>query len=471
MEMQFDEMITALTVYALGVTSESIPEPVIHAHTRNTLDAMGCGLLGFEGDPCVRARRIAATGSSKVGASVIGLPERSTPEYATFANSTIFRYVDMNDTYHSPGGCHPSDMIPAFLALGEARHVSGMDVLRATYIAYEVAIGLGDVVPLRDYGWDYGTWIELAVVAGASSLIGLDPTATANAIAMAITPNMPMSVARAGQLSNWKGCASAYAAMSGVFATRLAAEGMTGPPQAFAGPKGFFEQTTIHPFRPDRLGEPKDGKSAVERTSLKLYPSDYETQTPISIFSQLHFEGIRPADIVSIHIATYHLAWHLVGGGQNDQDEKWDPKSRETADHSLAYVAAVALSDGTINLNSFTSERVADPMLRPLMAKITVTPDEELTAAFDRDGTPGYRVTLTTKNGKDHEIDVTYPHGHQLDPLTDDEVRGKFLANATPRLGLLEATELMDTVLGLPTMADVNTLTDLFRASVQLSTD
>ena len=120
--------------------------------------------------------------------------ERTTPEYATFANAVMVRYLDMNDTYPGEGGGHPSDMLAAFIACGETCAASGMDVVRAMHVAYEVFGSLGDVVPLRRFGWDPGTFLQVGVAAGVSNLLNLDDAATANAIAIAITPNMPMSV-------------------------------------------------------------------------------------------------------------------------------------------------------------------------------------------------------------------------------------------------------------------------------------
>src|SRR5260221_9679533 len=141
---------------------------------------------------------MAATGSSTHGASVIGLPETTTPEYATFANAAMVRYLDLNDTFHAIGGAHPSDFIPAILAVAEPRHASGRDLVVATYTAYEVLAALAVTTPLRDLGWDYGAFLEIAAAAGAAKVLGLSVAEIANAVSIAITPNLPLGVARSG---------------------------------------------------------------------------------------------------------------------------------------------------------------------------------------------------------------------------------------------------------------------------------
>jgi 2-methylcitrate dehydratase len=457
----FDDVTTELAVYAASFSSASLSSAATHAVVRCMLDAIGCALAGFAAEPSIRARRIAATGSSEIGASVIGLRDLTTPEYAAFANAVMVRYLDMNDTYPGEGGGHASDMMPALLALAESRHASGLDVLRAMHVAYEVFGSLADVVPLRDHGWDPGTFLQLGATAGVCNLLGFDAVRTANALSMVITPNMPMSVARSGELSNWKGCATPYATMGAVFAARLAGEGMTGPGRPFAGNKGFFEQVGCGPFRPNAVGEPKNGAWAAQRVSFKQFPCDFEIQIPAVVFAGLHVEGVRPEDITSVDIFTYHLAWHINGGGDGDHGPKWNPQVRETADHSIPYVIAVALTDGTVTPESFTPERIHDPALRPLMAKISVRPDEKLTRNWVN--APAYDITIGTSGGGRRHFHIDRPHGHASDPLTDQEVEAKFTQNARRLVDHSSAHDLCDLLWRLPELEDINTLTHLLR--------
>lgn len=172
--------------YAVGLRAEPPPPAAIRAVTRHLIDSIACALGALAAPPVGVARRIAATARSDFGASVIGSPARTTPEYAAFANTVMVRYLDYNDT--GIGG-HPSDMIPAVL---------------------------GGVV-------------------GAGMILDLDLAAMANAISLAITPNIPMRVTRTGELSDWKGCATAHCALSAVLAARWPERGRIDRPEVLSG--------------------------------------------------------------------------------------------------------------------------------------------------------------------------------------------------------------------------------------------
>ena len=459
--MTFDAPTSAIAGYAAGLDSAQIPEASSRAMRSRLVDALGCALGALDAPPCIAARSIAATARAHPGASVIGLAAPSTPELAAFANGCLIRYLDFNDTYHTEGGGHPSDMAGAVLAAAEISGRSGPEVLAGLHVAYEVFAALADAVPMRDHGWDYGAFLAIATAAGTGRMLGLDAERLSNAVSLAVTPNMPLFVTRTGELSNWKGCASSYAAMAALFAARLAAAGVTGPPKPFEGKFGMWEQAT-GPFDLEGLGAPVNGLSAVERTSCKLNPSDFETQIPAEVFGGLHADGVRPDDIEAIDVSTYYVAWDLIGGGQGDHDEKWDPKRRETADHSLPYVIAVALSDGRVTKASFAPERVSDPALRPLMARVTVAEDREITRTWTQK--PAYEFTVSLRDARTLKIRVDHPRGHFNRPLIDQDFDEKFLANSTAALAHDTARELLAMLRSIDELEDLSTLMATLRS-------
>ncbi len=458
----FDSPTSLIAGYAAGLDPARIPAPASSAMRSRLVDALGCALGALDAPPCVAARSLAAAATAEPGASVIGVAGPSTPELAAFANGCMVRYLDFNDTYHTEGGGHPSDMVGAVLAAAEISGRSGPEVLAALHVAYEVFAALADAVPMRDHGWDYGAFLAIATAAGTGRALGLDAERLANAVCMAVTPNMPLFVTRTGELSNWKGCASAYAAMAALFAARLAEAGVTGPPKPFEGKFGLWEQAT-GPFDLDGLGSPVNGLSAVERTSCKLNPSDFETQIPAEVFGGLHAEGVRPDDIEAIDVSTYYVAWDLIGGGQGDHDEKWDPKRRETADHSLPYVIAAALADGRVTKESFAPDRVADPTLRPLMARVTVVEDPEITRTWR--SKPAYEFAVSFRDGRSRRIRVDHPRGHFNRPLRDPDFDEKFLANSTASLDHDTAHELLAVLRGIDELEDLAALTGVLRSA------
>ena len=190
----------------------------------------------------------------------------------------------------------------------------------------------------------------------------------------------------------WKGCAFAFAARNGVFAALLAADGMTGPAPLFEGEMGFFQQVS-GPFDLPKLGGPDAGDWMLPKTSIKFVPAEYHSQSAIAAAFELRPQIGDPARIRSIEIATFRTAVEIIG----KDPEKWRPKTRETADHSLPYCTAVALVDGKISAEQFTPERLADPALLDLVARTSVVEDPQLTAGYPA-GMPN-RVTVTLDDG------------------------------------------------------------------------
>jgi 2-methylcitrate dehydratase len=329
----------------------------------------------------------------------------------------MVRYLDCNDTYVSKGSGHPSDMLGACLAVADAHRASGADTLLAIAASYEIFTALADVVALRDLGWDQGVFVVLGAAAGAARLMRLTADQTAHALAIAITANIPTRQTRAGELSMWKGCATAASARAGVFAALLAGKGMTGPAAAFEGRHGLWEQVT----RPFEIGALGGGGTpfGIERTNLKFFPSEYHSQAPLWIALELR-KKIRVEDIESIDVQTYYLAFSEIGS----EPEKWNPQTRETADHSLPYLLAIGLVDGFVSAESFSDARIRDPALRGLMQRIRVSENEAFTREFPSKLMT--RIEVTTRSGQRLVEMASYPKGHARNRMSDADIESKF---------------------------------------------
>ena len=167
--------------------------------------------------------------------------ETSTAESAAFVNTTMIRNLDFNDEY--PGG-HPSDCLGAFLAIAEAANADGKKLIESLVIAYELFIRLSDATGLRYKGWDQGFAVGIGVAAGVGHLLNFSRAQLAEAISIITVANVPMRNTRAGELSLWKGVATAFAARNGMFAALLAGEGMTGADKPFEGKHGLWDLIT-----------------------------------------------------------------------------------------------------------------------------------------------------------------------------------------------------------------------------------
>jgi 2-methylcitrate dehydratase len=418
--MLVDQVTDAIVEFEAQLRGVSLPDTTKHEVKRRLLDSLACGIGGMSGEPANITRLIAdAAPTSSTGATVLGSRSKTSPELAAFANTVMVRYLDYNDTYFSPGGGggHPSDLIPTALALGESTGSDGESVMRAIALAYEVWGGLAGAVRIRERGWDQGAFTVVASAVCAGHLLRLTRGQMANAVSLAICPNIPVRRTRAGALSMWKGCATAGASRNGVFAATLASLGMTGPPQPFSGEHGIFDQVT-GPFELD-LPEPAPGGYLIENSHLKSRPAEYNAQGPLDIIDQVRSEFALDR-IEAIDIETYWLTWSEIG----HEAEKWDPRTRETADHSLPYLVAVSLVDGGLNAMSFTPQRIADPMLRPLMQRIRIIEHEEFTTAFPRE--IKCRMTFRLRDGAVIVREIDHPFGHARNPMDDARLEQKY---------------------------------------------
>src|SRR5262245_41190047 len=311
-------------------------------------------------------------------------------------------------------------MIPGVLALAGGHKTNGRAVITAIAAAYEVFCRLADEIPLK--GWDQGMFAAIGATCGAGMILGLDRKAIANAISIAITTGVPLGVTRIGELSMWKGCATAAAVRTAVFAAELAAEGMTGPGHPFEGRDGLWQHLGIEPPKWEHFGD-RTKPFRITATSFKAYPSVIHTQGPIGLVLELRRQ-IGTAEIESVHMATYGEAIRRTA----TETEKWDPETRETADHSIPYLVAAALQDGAVTPATFASSRIKDPALRSLIKKLTVVEEPEFTRRYPAESCT--RIEVTTTDGRRVAAETSHPKGHYRNPLTDGEVDEKFRALA-----------------------------------------
>ena len=218
-----------LSDYACRLTYEDLSQEAVHQVKRTLVDSLGCAIGAFDSEPASIARRMASRVQGNPPARIFGTSQETSTDLAAFANTVLIRYLDCNDAYAARGTGHPSDMIPGVLAVAGGHRMDGRAVITAITAAYEVFCRLADEVSLK--GWDQGMFAAIGATCGTGMILGLDRKAMGNAISIAITTGVPLGVTRVGELSMWKGCATAAAVRTAVFAAELAAEGMTGPGQ------------------------------------------------------------------------------------------------------------------------------------------------------------------------------------------------------------------------------------------------
>jgi 2-methylcitrate dehydratase len=412
--------------YASHLQFADLPAAVVHEVKRRFIDSFATAAGAMDADAYAIAKRCAERVSSQPGASLLG-GGRSSIEWAAFVNGLLIRYLDYNDTYLSLEPAHPSDNLAVVISAGEALDCNGQEIILASVLAYEIQCRLCDAASLRKHGFDHVTYGAISSVLAACKLMKLDVTKTTHAVGLAGVCNTALRQTRAGELSMWKGCAFANAARNAVFAATLATEGLTGPAPIFEGEVGFMKLLT-GPFSVAPLGGGKQ-PFMITQTYIKFWPAEYHSQSAIDAALQLRPQVGDMSKIKAIDIHTFDAAVDIIG----KDPEKWRPKTRETADHSLPYCTAVALADGDVTLAQFEPSRFSDPALLDLVAKVKVHRDAELSKRYPA-GIPN-RLTVTLADGKQLVKEVEFPRGHARNPMTDAEVEAKFRRLAEPRFG------------------------------------
>ena len=436
-----DATLMRIGTYAATLKYSALSSAARSDTVRHIVDTVGCAIGGFDGPPCIAARKLAALEPNEHGATVYGQKGRATLAQAAFANGAMTRYLDFNDAYLTVSGGHISDMIPAILAAAESQNASGKDLILAVHIGYEVFGAICDTTRLRERGWDNSYLPGIGATAAIGRLFKMTPVQIANAVAMFVTSSVPLGVARTGELGNWKALAAAWSDMAAMSCARLAQLDVTGPPRAIEGHRGVWALVTGQ-FDISKLGKPVDGRTMIQRTAFKFCVTEYSAQAPAYTFLQLHKEGLRADQIKSIRIGSYFISTSEIG-----DRHKWDPQNKETADHSLVFIIAAILRDGKVTRDTYSQASILDPALRPMMNKISIYEDPALTAQFPKRIDNIIDIELTDGR-KIHKVTGFAP-GHPNNPFTDKQLKDKFHENCTNVVSPAKADHFFESFMAL----------------------
>ncbi len=417
--------------YACSLDYSDLNGESIGNMKRLIVDTVGCGIGAFDQMP-IRMAMKALKGSGRGNSTILGTGEKTNSWTAAFINGAMTRYFDYNDTYDAKEFSHPSDNIMPILAVAESEKRSGREALLGCLIAYELQARLADSANLWKKGWDHVIYGLVSVSAASSRMMGLSADTTEQAINIALNSHLVMRQLRAGELSMWKAFAFSNAARNAIFSAVLAKEGMTGPSPVFEGEMGFFNQVSGRfTLNASDFG---GGKKAfrINKNLMKYYPA--ETRAQAAIFAALELRSrIGPIDGISkVEIGAGEATVKVIGSGK----EKWNPQTKETADHSIPYIVAAALMDGKVDINTFKKRRFTDRKTISFMKKISVKEVQRYTALFNSGGTVNAAVvSILLKNGEKLSKEVIYPKGHWKNPMADEEIEDKFRRLAIGKLG------------------------------------
>jgi len=456
-----DRIVDYLSSYTLSLEFDDIPKEVVHKAKQLWIDTLACSLGGYASEPAKVAREMAGTVQSSQAATILWSGVRSSVDLAIFANGIMVRYLDYNDFYQGPAakveGGHPSTTFPSVLATAELSQRDGKALILGSVLTAEVYTRLVDAASLRVPGFDHSTYNAIAAACGASKMLGLSKAETAQAIALATVANLGLSVSRFGSVSMWRLCAAANASRNGVFATLLAARGITGPLEVFEGKQGLFSSVTgefqLEPFGGD--GQP----FRIMQSSVRHYPCGSLAQTAIECALTIRPKLSSPEEIEQVRIRTFEQPH-----GLDDIPEKWHPQSKETAELSMPYVVGVALMFGGVEVHHFSDEFLHNPELLDLVQKVKLEAAEECSSAY-----PEQRlniVEIVTKSGQRFEERLGYHKGHPKNPLTDEEVEQKFHSLAKGLLTERKVASILESLWNLEQEEDVGRVVGLMKVGV-----
>jgi 2-methylcitrate dehydratase len=421
--------------------------------------------------PVVAARAQARRHHLTPGSRVLGTPSdlRVSPEWAAWANGVAVRELDFHDTFLAAEYSHPGDNIPPLVAVAQhvaqSRDLCGRDLVRAIVTAYEVQISLARAISLHEHKIDHVAHLGPSVAAGLGTLLGLDPSTTYQAIGQALHVTTATRQSRKGEISTWKAYAPAFAGKAAIEAVDRAMRGETSPTPIYEGEDGVIAWMLGGPEGRYRVGLPAEGeaKRSILESFTKEYSAEYQAQAWIDLARRLHREHPEFVDGLLVDRIVIHSSYHthfVIGSGANDP-QKYEPTAtRETLDHSLPYIFAVALQDGRWHHeDSYAASRAQRNDTVSLWRKISTVEDPEWSSRYlapdPAEKAFGGWVEILLNDGTRFVDSIEVPDAHPRGarPFTRENYVAKFRDLAAPVLDDAQIERFLDVAQSLATLS------------------
>jgi len=413
------------------------------------------------------------------GATVFGaaLDRRTSPEWAAWANGVAVRELDYHDTFLAAEYSHPGDNIPPILAVAQHANRDGQALVRGIATGYEIQVDLVKAISLHKHKIDHVAHLGPSAAAGIGTLLGLPVETIYQAVGQALHTTTATRQSRKGEISTWKAHAPAFAGKMAVEAVDRAMRGQTSPSPIYEGEDGVIAWMLDGKDASYDVPLPAAGeaKRAILDTYTKEHSAEYQAQAWIDLARKLHGQGIDIAAIESVVLHTSHHTHYVIGSGANDP-QKYDPTaSRETLDHSIPYIFAVALQDGAWHhVDSYLPERAGRADTVALWQKITTAEDAEWTRRYHSidpaEKAFGGRVEITFMDGSTLVDEIAVADAHPLGarPFARADYIAKFRLLASPVLEGAEIERFLALVQRLPelTVAEVQELSIIARPGI-----
>lgn len=434
---------------------------VVEMIENRMIDNAAVAAASLARDPVARARAQARIHVLQPGATVFGLPQaqRVSPEWAAWANGVAVRELDYHDTFLAADYSHPADNIPPILAVAQHCRRSGADLLRGIAAGYEIQVALTTGMCLHAHKIDHIAHLGPSAAGGIGAALGLPVEQTYQAIQQALHVTTTTRQSRKGDISSWKAYAPAFAGKMAVDAVDRAMRGEASPSPIYEGEDGFIAWMLGGPDAEYEipLPEPGEPRRGILQTYTKEHSAEYQSQALIDLARRLSPSVGDTSRIRDITILTSHHTHFVIGTGANDP-QKMDPKaSRETLDHSIMYIFAVALQDAAWHHErSYAPQRAARPETVALWHKIRTVEDPEWTRRYHsqdpNEKAFGGRVIITFDDGRVLEDEIAFADAHPLGarPFARENYVAKFRELAGDVVAAKEQDRFLELVTKLP---------------------
>ena len=457
------ETITAvMSRWAAGLRFEQLSADAVREAKRYLLDSLGCALGGYRQHDVKIALEVLAETAAAGPATVIGSGAKMDVVSAALANALMVRCMDYNDIYWKQDPSHPSDLIPAAMACVERARGDGRELIVGIVLGHEFECRFCEAAfpGIRERGWHHATLTAFVSPIVAGRALHLAPEKMQHAIGISAAARCTLGAVTAGKLTMMKNTVDPQATQSGVFAALLAEKGYTGPEHVIDGKEGL-----AHCFGPEwKLNLLTDGLGEswrITQCGMKFFPTEALTHAPISAVLDLVIgNDLKPEQIAKVHIRSLARAADILA-----DPSKYDPHSKETADHSLPYCIAAAIVDRQVTLAQFEMRKIEGAQIRAQLRKVEVVADPEIEKLFP--AKQRVNVRIETTDGRSFEKQLDFPKGDPRNPLTDDEIEQKFRALAEGVLSKARQDQVIEAVCGLEKAKDLGGLMGLLKADAR----
>ena len=401
------------------------------------IDNASVAIASLNRKPVISSREMALAHPRKNGATIFGINSKKKfdCEWAAWSNGTAVRELDFHDTFLAADYSHPGDNIPPLLAVAQQLKKNGLDLLRGIITAYEVQVNLVKGICLHKHKVDHIAHLGPSVAAGIGSMLKLNTETIYQAVQQALHITVSTRQSRKGEISSWKAFAPAHAGKLGIEAVDRAMRGEGGPSPIYEGEDSVIARILDGKKANYKVPLPKknEEKKAILETYTKEYSAEYQAQALIDLAKKLKSKINNINQVKKIDIYTSHHTHYVIGTGANDP-QKMDPNaSRETLDHSIMYIFAVALEDGDWHHEkSYSKSRSNRKSTVKLWKSIKTHEDKKWTKKY-HDPNPknksfGAKVIITLNNGKKvtEELERADAHPYGARPFTRENYIKKF---------------------------------------------